>query len=376
MAASRIIVSENIEVPIVDGKMRCIRCKGWKLPGEMHSTDRTCQACYEDIKKRNANKPKPKKNTEKIIKRNAMGWVEREEKPTQGVVDPELARMLILERVLDESAIPDVTTRLDDDTNKPVTEGGVRVADTKKRLLDDDTNKPVTEDGVRVADTKKRLLDDDTNEPVTEGGVRVADTKKRLLDDDINKPVTEDGVRVADTKKRLLDDDINKPVTEDGVRVADTKKRLLDDDINKPVTEDGVRVADTKKRLSDLELSLSTVQEDLAYALREIASLKKQLGKLSPVIEREEPKRDVEGLKKLRDDLHKLLKERMEKSHTNGIYVHSLYGPNGRPGGKLNISKKQAFRLRDACRSDDRFRVEKANNQRGNWAISLNIHIN
>jgi hypothetical protein len=66
----------------------------------------------------------------------------------------------------------------------------------------------------------------------------------------------------------------------------------------------------------------------------------------------------------------------MEKSHANGIYVHSLYGKNGRRGGKLNISKMQAFRLRDACRGDDRFRVEKTENQQGNWAILLNVRMN
>ena len=319
MAASRIIVSENIEVPVVDGKIQCIRCRDWKLPGEMHSNDRTCQECYEDIRARNKNKPKPKNDNEKIIKRNAMGWVERVEKPTRVVGDSELAKMIFMERAADRDIL---------------------------------------------------------SEPITSDGIRVSETNNQPNDGDSPRQVTEDGVRVADTKERQITSDIDKSITEDGVRVADTKERQIASDINKSITEDGVRVADTKERLSDLELSLSTVQEDLAYALREIASLKRQLGKLSPVIEKEEAKRDAEGLKKLRDELFKLLRERMDKSHTNGIYVHSLYGPNGRPGGKLNISKKQAFRLRDACRGDDRFRVEKANNQRGNWAISLNIHMN
>ena len=92
MAASKIIVSENIEVPVVDGKIQCIRCRDWKLPGEMHFKDRICQACYETIRARNRDKPKPKKNTEKIIKKNAMGWVERNEKPTRVVGDSELAK--------------------------------------------------------------------------------------------------------------------------------------------------------------------------------------------------------------------------------------------------------------------------------------------
>ena len=142
----------------------------------------------------------------------------------------------------------------------------------------------------------------------------------------------------------------------------------------KPEANDGIRVSDTS--LIELERALGIANECLANALRRIRALEEKLEKLSPVIEKEEAKRDAAGLQKLRDDLFKLLRERMEKSHTNGIYVHSLYGKNGRRGGKLNISKMQAFRLRDACRGDDRFKVEKTENQQGNWAILLNIRMN
>ena len=295
MAASKIIVSENIEVPVVDGKIQCIRCRDWKLPGEMHFKDRICQACYETIRARNRDKPKPKKKNEKIIKRNGMGWVERVEKPTRTVGDSELAKMIVLERAVDRNMLPG----------------------------------PITVDGGRVADTKNGSMSEIDKESHSLGGVTVAATNE---------------------------------IQTDAPKI-------------RSITGDGGRVADTEKRLNELEGALGATNERLANALRKIRALEEKLEKLSPVIEKEEAKRDAANLQRLRDDLFKLLRERMEKSHTNGIYVHSLYGPNGRAGGKLNISKRQAFRLRDACRGDDRFKVEKTENQQGNWAILLNIHM-
>lgn len=306
MAASKIIVSENIEIPVVDGRMQCIRCKDWKLPGEMHFKDRTCQTCYETIRARNRDKPKPKRYNSKIIKKNAMGWVERVEKTTRAIEDLELAKMIILERAADRNILPE----------------------------------PITNDSIRVSDTDPQPTDDVQK-----------DTPATL-------PITEDSIRVSDTASNI---------------VSETKPQSIICD-PKPKASDGIRVSDT--RLIELERALGIANESLASALRRIRALEEKLEKLSPVIEREEAKRDAAGLQKLRDDLFKLLRERMEKSHTNGIYVHSLYGKNGRRGGKLNISKMQAFRLRDACRGDDRFRVEKTENRQGNWAILLNIHMN
>jgi len=128
----------------------------------------------------------------------------------------------------------------------------------------------------------------------------------------VNKP--------DDTGRRIPDE---KPDRIDGIRVSETKPQSIIYD-TKTTTEDGNRVTDT--RLTELEHVLGATNESLAYAIRRIRVLEEKLEKLSPVIEKEEAKRDAAGLQKLRDDLYKLLRERMEKSHTNGIYVHSLYG--------------------------------------------------
>jgi len=98
--------------------------------------------------------------------------------------------------------------------------------------------------------------------------------------------------------------------------------------------------------------------------------------KTVPVVERGGVKNDSDSMEKLRSDLYGILKERYEKKKVNGIYVKSLYGPNGRIGGMLGVSKATAWRLREACRLDKRFRVEKADNQKGNWTIRLNLYMN
>ena len=382
MAASKIIVSENIEVPVVDGKIQCIRCKGWKLPDEMHFKDRTCQACYETIRARNQGKPKPKENSRKIIKRNGMGWVERVEKPRRVVGDSELAKMIILERAADNSISPE-----------PITSDGISVLETNNQPTNNDSLKPIIEGGIIVSETTSNIASETEAQSAkfplkTEAfdGITVSDTKNNCADNDYSKPIAKNGITVSDTDPQLVDD-VQKdapatiPITEDGIRVSGTAGNIVSETKSqsiicdpKPKTNDGIRVSDT--RLTELERALGIANESIANALRRIRALEEKLEKLSPVIEKEEAKRDAAGLQKLRDDLFKLLRERMEKSHTNGIYVHSLYGKNGRRGGKLNISKMQAFRLRDACRGDDRFRVEKTENQQGNWAILLNVHMN
>jgi len=207
------------------------------------------------------------------------------------------------------------------------------------------------------------------------GGVTVAATNEIQTDAPKIRSITGDGGRVADTTKGSMSEIDKESHSLGGVTVAATNEIQTDAPKIRSITGDGGRVADTEKRLNELEGALGATNERLANALRKIRALEEKLEKLSPVIEKEEAKRDAANLQRLRDDLFKLLRERMEKSHTNGIYVHSLYGPNGRAGGKLNISKRQAFRLRDACRGDDRFKVEKTENQQGNWAILLNIHM-
>jgi len=540
MAASRIIVSENIEIPVVDGKVQCIRCRNWKLPGEMHSNDRTCQECYEDIRARNKNKPKPKNDSGKIIKRNGMGWIERNEKPTRAVGDSQLAKMIILERAADnsisleplacdefgvsetinhptgaeneepdsidgfrvseieckpsgsasglkeemsacidgfrasETASQSLNTHnekpdsedgiivsgtkdncADNDYPGPIAPNGIRVTETKDNCADNDYPGPIASNGIRVTETKDNCADNDYPGPIAPNGIRVTETKDNCGDNDYPRPIAKNGIRVTETKDNCADNDYPGPIAPNGIRVTETKDNCGDndyprtiaangirvtetksncgdndyprtiaangirvsdtdpqstDDVQKdtlatiPITEDGIRVSDTSSnivsdtesqsiicdpktkandgirvsdtRLIELERALGIANETLANALRRIRALEEKLEKLSPVIEKEEAKRDSAGLQKLRDDLFKLLRERMEKSHTNGIYVHSLYGKNGRRGGKLNISKMQAFRLRDACRGDDRFRVEKTENQQGNWAILLNIRMN
>jgi len=326
VSASKIVVSENIEIPVVEGRMQCIICKGWKLPGEMHSNNRTCQDCYEAIKVHNKNKPKPKKNNNsKIIKRNVMGWIERKEKPGQRVGDAELAKMLIQERAADKVATPET----------------------------------ITCDGFRVSET--------TNKP--------DDTDHRPLDE---KPDRIDGFRVSETNNRSNNSDSPKPTTEKGFRVSETDYDPIDSangsSEKRSACVDGFRVSETdlKRRIDDLEKHCEAQAELLAKALQRIAILENS----PPVIEKEDAKKDSEGMEKLRNDLYGILKERYEKRKINGIYVKSLYGPNGRIGGMLGVSKATAWRLREACRLDKRFRVEKADNQKGNWAIRLNLYMN
>jgi len=389
MAASKIIVSENIEVPVVDGKIQCIRCRDWKLPGEMHFKDRICQACYETIRARNRDKPKPKKNNSKIIKKNAMGWIERNEKPTRVVGDSELAKMIILERATDRDILPE-----------PITCDGFRVSETNNHPSDAENGKPESEDGFRVSETNDRPINNDSSKPKAEGGFtvsettcdtndranrlpeelsdcidgfRVSETNNHPSDMGIGKPESKDGFRVSETNNHPSDAENGKTESKDGFRVSETNDRPTNNDSSKPKAEGGFTVSDLQKQITDLEKHCGEQAEMLAKALRRIAALEE---KTVPAIEKDDAKRDSDGMEKLRNDLHGILKEQYEKRKINGIYVKSLYGPNGRNGGVLGVSKATAWRLREACRLDKRFRVEKADNQKGNWTIRLNLYMN
>ena len=518
MAASKIIVSENIEVPVVDGKIQCIRCKGWKLPGEMHFKDRTCQTCYETIRARNRDKPKPKNHNSKIIKKNAMGWVERVEKTTRAIEDLELAKMIILERAADHDVLPssgpttsegsgvsetacntnDRANRLPEElsdcidgfrvseTNnhpsdmgigKPESKDGFRVSETNDRPTNNDSPKTMTDggfmvsettcktndhanrlpeelsdciDGFRVSETNDRPTNNDSPKTMTEGGFmvsettcktngranrlpeelsdcidgsRVSETNNHPSDMGIGKPESKDGFRVSETNDRPTNNDspktmtdggfmvsettcktngranrlpeelsdcidgsrvsetnnhpsdmgIGKPESKDGFRVSETNDRPTNNDSPKPIAKRSFTVSDLQKQIADLEKHCGEQAEMLAKALRRIAALE---AKTAPAIEKDDAKRDSDGMEKLRNDLYGILKEQYEKRKINGIYVKSLYGPNGRNGGVLGVSKATAWRLREACRLDKRFRVEKADNQRGNWTIRLNLYMN
>jgi len=368
MAASKIIVSENIEVPVVDGKIQCIRCKGWKLPGEMHFKDRTCQACYEAIRARNRDKPKPKKNNSKIVKKNAMGWVERVEKPEQIVNDRELAQILSLEQAADKGILPET-----------ITGDGFTVSETDNQLTDDGSPKPIARGGFTVSETTYNPTDRANRLPEKlsdcRDGFTVSETDNQLTDNGSPKPITEGGFTVSETINHPSDIVIGEHEGIDGFTVSETDNQLTDNGSPKPITEGGFTVSETVllKRIADLEKHCEAQAGLLAKALRRIAALEE---KTVPVIEKEDVKRDSEGMEKLRNDLHGILKEQYEKRKINGIYVKNLYGPNGRNGGVLGVSKATAWRLREACRLDKRFRVEKADNQRGNWAIRLNLYLN
>ena len=457
MAASKIIVSENIEVPVVDGKIQCIRCRDWKLPGEMHFKDRICQACYETIRARNRDKPKPKKNNSKIIKKNAMGWVERNEKPTRVVGDSELAKMIILERATDRDILPEPITcdgfRVSETNNhpsdaengKPESKDGFRVSETNDRPTNNDSSKPIakggfmvsettcdtndranrlpeelsdcidgfrvsesnnhpsdaengkpeskdgfrvsetnnhpsdmgigkpeSKDGFRVSETNNHPSDAEIGKPESEDGFRVSETNNHPSDAEIGKPESKDGFRVSETNNHPSDAEIGKPESKDGFRVSETNDRPTNNDSSKPKAEGGFTVSDLQKQITDLEKHCGEQAEMLAKALRRIAALEE---KTVPAIEKDDAKRDSDGMEKLRNDLHGILKEQYEKRKINGIYVKSLYGPNGRNGGVLGVSKATAWRLREACRLDKRFRVEKADNQKGNWTIRLNLYM-
>lgn len=219
--------------------------------------------------------------------------------------------------------------------------------------------------GWRERDEKPILtISEDYYKPTTRDGFRVPDTDNGSNDLDKEKTTSSNSIRVPDTVNDPIDNDCEKSEAKGSIRVSETGKEPQTINFNKTRSLDGIRV-------SELERYLDRTNELLAEALRRIKALEKKMGMLSPIIEKEEAKKNVAGMQKLRDDLFKLLNDRKK----DGIYVHQLYGPNGKKGGPLGTSKAQAFRLRDACRLDSRFRVERSDNSRGNWAIRLNIYI-
>jgi hypothetical protein len=170
---------------------------------------------------------------------------------------------------------------------------------------------------------------------------------------------------VSETNKGSTDNHLRKAIDGDGSKVSETSDMVIDTGYVKSTSVDCSRVSE----MQIMEM-IGDTNELLADCIRRIRILE---AKISSVIEEYEPNRDAPGLEKLRNDLFKILQDRYEKTQQNGIYVKNLYGPNGRKGGKLHISKSHAWRLRESCREDSRFKIEKADNKRGNWLIRLNF---
>jgi hypothetical protein len=295
-----------VEVP---EKVAGIRCKRTGHPDEKQSVD-TCLVCHEALQSKSKGKSKPKGNgSSAILKRNALGWVEREDK---------------------------VIRSIDED--------GFLVPETSNGPIKFDLRKSIDLDGSTVSETANGSSDD---------------LLKNTIDRDCSRvPETKNCISVADSKKQK---------GSDGSNVPETSNAETDTDHRKTVAEGGSRVSEIQ-----IERMIGDTNELLADCIRRIRILEE---KVSLIIEKDGQKRDAAGMVKLRNELFKILQDRYEKTRQNGIYVKSLYGPNGRKGGKLHISKAQAWRLRESCRTDARFKIEKADNQRGNWVIRLNFFI-
>ena len=265
----------------MNGSAQCQRCKSEVVLDELQNG--LCVTCRDEIRARNAGKPKPKG---KSIKKNALGWVERDE--TARPADVSVSELLAM--------------------------AGNKVSETESKPHANVPGKSATGNGNKVSETAFESKDTDNQKTIAPKSLKVSET----------------GNKVPET---------GNVVSETGNRVSET-------------------YAEWQNRMA----------EDLARALRRIKALEDQVQKLAPLIEKEEAKRDSEGMKNLRDELFNLLR----MSPQRGAYVSSLYGPNGQKGGKLSISKAQAFRLRDACRMDDRFKVMRAENQSAKWIIILN----
>ncbi len=342
-----VATSIEAEIPVTNDRVRCILCKELRLPAEMHSVN-VCLVCYEAKRARNAGKPKPKnrpENNQKSIQTKGLGWKDRPEGPVR---------------------------RPDSEYLKAISCKSIGASDTENASIDNGSHESEAEDSIRVSETGKESIAIDLRKTESVNSLRVSDTENVAKDCGSEKPMPCDGNIVSDTERELSISNLKEPACIESIRASGTRKKLIDTDNHDTVAGDGIKVFETQ-RIAALEESLGITNDALATAFRRIAALEEQIQRLSPVIEKEDARRNAAGLQKLRDDLHALLRDRMKKTQINGIYIHSLYGPNGRKGGKLGISKMQAYRLRDACRSDDRFKVEKAENQRGNWSIRLNL---
>jgi len=180
------------------------------------------------------------------------------------------------------------------------------------------------------------------------------------------------GIKVSGTEDKSTANVPTKTISEKGNKVSDTMDAPVDSDNANIASADGHKVSETGIKVSETQEEWQNrMAEDLAIALRRIKALEEKVQKMAPLLEKEESRRDSEGMKKLRDELFGLLR----KSPNGGVYISNLHGPHGQKGGRLGISKAQAFRLRDACRMDDRFRVMKAENSSARWVITLNQKI-
>ena len=291
-------------------KVACNRCKQLTLPDDMHSAD-ICLRCYEVLRARNQGKANPKVNNNLgIKKRNAVGWIEREEEPIRSIDEDDFL-----------------------------------VSETSDSSIDINFEKSIDRDSSRVSETNNDSTDNHL----------------------FKKPIDKDGSEVSETKNCIYVVDSKKQNDSDGFKVSETSDVEKDTDYRETISRGGSKVSETQM----MEM-IGDTNELLADCLRRIRILEE---KVSSVIQEGKSKRDTAGMEKLRNDLFKILQNRYDKTHQNGIYVKSLYGPNGRKGGKLHISKAQAWRLRESCRMDTRFKIEKANNQRGNWLIRLNFFV-
>ena len=272
---------------------------------------------------------------------------------------------------LDGSIVSETeNTPSDADLIESICEGSFIVSETEIKAPATDYERSNNVNGLGVTETNNGLAEIDPEKPVCTDGIEVSDTDNEFNEIEIDKTVSRGSNRVSETGTRSLTLDPEKPVCPNGIKVSDTKARTLDSNNEKSIMENSIRVSDT--RIDKLEALVASQSELLAGALRRIRFLEERVG---PMIEKEDAKRNRAGLKKLRDSLEALLKKKYVKNRIDAVYVSDLYGPNGRKGGKLGISKMQAFRLRDACRTDDRFRVEKAENKSGKWLIRLNQRI-
>ena len=272
---------------------------------------------------------------------------------------------------LDGSIVSETeNTPSDADLIESICEGSFIVSETEIKAPATDYERSNNVNGLGVTETNNGLAEIDPEKPVCTDGIEVSDTNNEFNEIEIDEAVSRGSNRVSETGTRSLTLDPEKPVGPNGIKVSDTKTRTLDSNNEKSIMENSIRVSDT--RIDKLEALVASQSELLAGALRRIRFLEERV---APMIEKEDAKRNRAGLKKLRDSLEALLKKKYVKNRIDAVYVSDLYGPNGRKGGKLGISKMQAFRLRDACRTDDRFRVEKAENKSGKWLIRLNQRI-
>ena len=171
------------------------------------------------------------------------------------------------------------------------------------------------------------------------------------------KPISRVGFRVSETDPEPVPNDkiILVPPDLNGQVEMTLEKALESSEIGENIL----------KRLDAIEKSQEETNELLAQGLKRIAILENNV---SPIIEKYKNKKSDNGMKKLRDDLFAILKERHNKTQRNGIYVKSLYGPKGRPGGKLKISKATAWRLKESCRVDNTIQSREIRDSEGRLA--------